>query len=89
MPRVARAPTLRLAAEQTIRSLTATTEYLREQIAEEHGFGDIMGRSPALRTALTAVAQVATTSATVLILGETGTGKELFARAIHERSPRR
>ncbi|HYS82131.1 MAG TPA: sigma 54-interacting transcriptional regulator [Anaeromyxobacteraceae bacterium] len=79
----------RLAAEQTIRSLTATTEYLREQIAEEHGFGDIVGRSPALRTALQAVAQVATTSATVLLLGETGTGKELFARAIHERSPRR
>jgi len=79
----------RLEAERKIRSLTATTEYLREQIAEEHGFGDIVGRSLALRTALKAVVQVATTSATVLILGETGTGKELFARAIHERSPRR
>ena len=79
----------RLEAEQAIRSLTAATEYLREQIAEEHGFGDIVGRSLALRTALRAVAQVAATSATVLILGETGTGKELFARAIHERSPRR
>jgi PAS domain S-box-containing protein len=79
----------RLAAEQTIRSLAATTEYLRGQIAEEHGFGDIVGRSPALRKALKAVAQVATTSASVLLLGETGTGKELFARAIHERSPRR
>jgi PAS domain S-box-containing protein len=79
----------RLEAEQRIRELTATAEYLSAQIAEEHGFGDIVGRSPALQTAMTAVAQVAATPATVLILGETGTGKELFARAIHERSPRR
>ncbi len=79
----------RIEAERTIRTLTATAEYLREEIAEEHGFSDILGRSPALRTALKAVAQVAETSATVLILGETGTGKELFARAIHGRSPRK
>jgi len=79
----------RVAAERTIRSLTATAAYLSEQLAEEHGFGDLVGRSPAMRQALTAVAQVAGTSATVLILGETGTGKELFAHAIHARSPRR
>jgi PAS domain S-box-containing protein len=79
----------RLEAEQTIRTLSATAEYLREQIAQERGFGDIVGRSPALGAALQAVAQVADTSASVLIEGETGTGKELFARAIHERSPRR
>ncbi|HET6439257.1 MAG TPA: sigma 54-interacting transcriptional regulator [Anaeromyxobacter sp.] len=79
----------RLEAEQTIRTLSATAEYLEEQIAQERGFGDIVGRSPALLAALKAVAQVAETSATVLIVGETGTGKELFARAIHQRSHRR
>jgi len=79
----------RLEAERTIRSLTATNEYLREEIAEEHGVGGIVGRSPVARTALKAVAQVAATSASVLLLGETGTRKEVFARAIHERSPRR
>ncbi len=79
----------RVQAERTIQSLTATTEYLSEQIAEEHGFGDIVARSPAMLEALKAVTQVAATPASVLILGETGTGKELFARAIHERSPRR
>jgi PAS domain S-box-containing protein len=79
----------RFEAEQTIRSLTATAAYLREQIAEERGFGEIVGRSPAVREAMKAVSQVAATTASVLILGETGTGKELFARAIHERSPRR
>jgi transcriptional regulator with GAF, ATPase, and Fis domain len=50
--------------------------------------GGIEGRSPALRRALQGVAQVAATDATVLLLGETGTGKELFARAIHDRSRR-
>ena len=79
----------RLQAEQTIRTLSATTEYLQEQIAQERGFEGVVGRSPSLAAALRAVAQVAETSATVLITGETGTGKELFARAIHERSPRR
>jgi len=79
----------RLEAERTIQKLAATTEYLREQLAEDRGFGDIVGRSPSLREALTAVTQVAGTAATVLVLGETGTGKELFARAIHDRSPRR
>ncbi len=79
----------RVEAERTIRSLTARTEYLAEQIAEERGFGEVVGRSAPMREALNAVAQVATTPASVLILGETGTGKELFARAIHERSPRR
>jgi PAS domain S-box-containing protein len=79
----------RVEAERTIRSLTAATEYLRGEIAEGHGFGDIVGASPALHAALTAVSQVAATNATVLLVGETGTGKELFARAIHERSARR
>jgi transcriptional regulator with GAF, ATPase, and Fis domain len=59
----------------------------------DHGwdseFEDIIGDSPGLRVALGRVQQVAPTDATVIILGETGTGKELFARAVHERSPRR
>jgi PAS domain S-box-containing protein len=78
----------RVEAERRIRSLSAQTEYLRAEIEEEHGFDEIVGTSPALRTSLRAVAQVARTDATVLIQGETGTGKELFARAIHKRSRR-
>jgi transcriptional regulator with GAF, ATPase, and Fis domain len=53
------------------------------------GFSEIVGDSPALRAALRQVQEVAGTKSTVLLRGETGTGKELFARAIHERSPRR
>jgi transcriptional regulator with PAS, ATPase and Fis domain len=79
----------RLEAERRIRLLSAHADYLREEIAEEHGFREIVGRSPALRAALQGVAQVAVTNATVLLMGETGTGKELFARAIHDRSARR
>jgi len=78
----------RVEAERRIRSLSAQTEYLRHEIEEEHGFDEIVGRSPALLASLRAVAQVAKTEATVLIQGETGTGKELFARAIHKRSRR-
>jgi transcriptional regulator with GAF, ATPase, and Fis domain len=79
----------RLEAERTIRQLTSQAEYLREELADRQGFGEILGDSPALRDALEGVAQVAATDATVLILGETGTGKELFAQAIHDRSARR
>jgi transcriptional regulator with PAS, ATPase and Fis domain len=79
----------RLEAERRIRVLTAEADYLRQEIAAEHGFDEIVGRSAALRRALTGVTQVAATDATVLLLGETGTGKELFARAIHDRSSRR
>ena len=52
-------------------------------------FGEIVGASLALRRALEAIEQVAPTDATVLITGETGTGKELFARGVHQRSARR
>jgi transcriptional regulator with GAF, ATPase, and Fis domain len=79
----------RLEAERTIRQLTSQAEYLRQELAAREGFGEILGESPALRAALEGVAQVATTDATVLVLGETGTGKELFAQAIHDRSARR
>jgi PAS domain S-box-containing protein len=61
---------------------------LREEIDKASMFGEIVGSSPALRDVLSQVAKVALTDATVLILGETGTGKELLARAIHKRSRR-
>jgi formate hydrogenlyase transcriptional activator len=62
--------------------------YLREEIFEVKGFDEIVGKSDALRYVLTRVEQVAKTDATVLLQGETGVGKELIARAIHERSSR-
>ncbi len=69
--------------------LAAENVYLQEEIREEHNFSEIVGSGPELRRVMDLVARVAPTSATVLLLGETGTGKELIARAIHERSPRR
>ncbi len=63
--------------------------YLQEEIQQEHNFAEIVGHSPALAKVLSLVETVAPTTATALILGETGTGKELVARAIHDRSPRR
>lgn len=63
--------------------------YLQEEIHTEHNFREIIGNSPALLDVLANIEQVAPTEATVLILGETGTGKELIARAIHDRSGRR
>jgi PAS domain S-box-containing protein len=61
---------------------------LREEIDKTSMFEDIVGESPALQTVLGRVAKVAPTDSTVLITGETGTGKELIARAIHKRSRR-
>ncbi len=69
--------------------LAAENVYLQEEIREEHNFSEIVGSGPELRRVMDLVARVAPTTATVLLLGETGTGKELVARAIHERSPRR
>ena len=63
--------------------------YLEEELRTEYNFGDIVGESPSLRRVLSQVEQVAPTDATALILGETGTGKELIARAIHDLSSRR
>jgi PAS domain S-box-containing protein len=79
----------RLEAEQKIQSLTAQAEYLREEIKSLRNFEEIIGQSEPLRRVLEEVEQVAPTETTVLILGETGTGKELIARAIHAASPRR
>src|ERR1700690_2139730 len=63
--------------------------YLESEIRAEHNFEDLVGKSAALRRGLDQIAIVAPTSSTVLLHGETGTGKELLARAIHNRSPRR
>ncbi len=63
--------------------------YLEEEIRSEFNFEEIIGESPALKRALSQLELVAPAGTTVLILGETGTGKELIARAIHNRSPRR
>jgi formate hydrogenlyase transcriptional activator len=63
--------------------------YLQEEIGREHPFEELVGSSPTLRAALRKVEQVAPANTSVLILGETGTGKELIARAVHNRSTRR
>ena len=61
---------------------------LRDEVVRASMFEEIVGASPALQTVLARVAKVGPTDSTVLITGETGTGKELIARAIHKRSPR-
>ena len=61
---------------------------LREEVDKASMFEEIVGTSSALQAVLSRVAKVASSDSTVLITGETGTGKELFARAIHKRSPR-
>jgi formate hydrogenlyase transcriptional activator len=63
--------------------------YLEDEIRTEQNFGEIIGDDPAFRRVLEQLATVAPTDASVLILGETGTGKELIARAIHDLSGRR
>ena len=63
--------------------------YLQDEIRTEYNFEEIIGESPALKTILEQVQTVAPTDSTVLLLGETGTGKELIARAIHNHSNRR
>jgi len=68
--------------------LAAYTGYLNQQIHGEFDFGNIIGDSGPLREVLSKVEQVAPTSSTVLLRGETGTGKELVAHAIHINSPR-
>src|ERR1700732_1698815 len=63
--------------------------YLESEIRSEYNFEDIVGKSPALRKVLDQIEIVAPTGSTVLLRGETGTGKELIARAVHSLSPRR
>jgi len=69
--------------------LQAENVYLMEEVKQQQGFEEIVGRSPALERVLRQVEQVAPAGTTVLITGETGSGKELIARAIHNLSPRR
>ena len=69
--------------------LAEERSYLRSEIHTEHEFEEILGESPGLRQALAQAETVAPTNSTVLVLGETGTGKELIARAIHHLSSRR
>jgi len=68
--------------------LQAENFYLREEIKLEHNFEEIIGQSKVLKYLLFRIEQVATTDTTVLITGETGTGKELIARAVHHASLR-
>lgn len=68
--------------------LEAENVYLQEEILSTHGFHEIVGESAGLKHCLHQVSQVAETGTPVLIQGETGTGKELIARAIHDRSER-
>jgi formate hydrogenlyase transcriptional activator len=69
--------------------LEAENVVLQQEVRHAHGFDEIVGTSPALGRVLAQVEQVAPTDAPVLLLGETGTGKDLVARALHERSRRR
>jgi formate hydrogenlyase transcriptional activator len=90
----------RLQAERALRAalteiehlrdrLQAENVYLSEEIKDTHPFEEIVGDCPAWQKLMAEVATVSATTATVLIQGETGTGKELVARALHGRSPRR
>src|SRR5262245_13348128 len=69
--------------------LQRESDYLQEEIHREHNFTELVGNCPPLLALLRQVEQVAATDSTVLITGETGTGKELVARAVHARSGRR
>jgi PAS domain S-box-containing protein len=78
----------RLQAQERIRSLTHQADYLRAELEALRGVDEILGESEAVRRLRVEIDQVAGADATVLITGETGTGKELIARAIHQRGTR-
>ncbi|MDH4085228.1 MAG: sigma 54-interacting transcriptional regulator [Nitrospira sp.] len=69
--------------------LEAENLYLREEVKSQNNFEEIIGDSPSIMTVLRQIEQVAPTDSTVLLRGDTGTGKELMARAIHNLSPRK
>ena len=71
------------------RALQQEVLYLRSELASAQGFDEIVGRHPAMVRIYERIAQLAETTATVLITGESGTGKELIARALHRQGPRR
>src|SRR2546427_2321684 len=81
--------TERVLMEQEKARLEAQNTYLQEEIRTEHNFEEIVGVSPLLKKVFKAVETVAATDSTTLITGETGTGKELIARAIHHLSNRK
>jgi PAS domain S-box-containing protein len=76
-------------AQEALQRSEQEKRYLEEELITTHQFQEIIGESAELKRVLKQVETVAATDATVLVLGETGTGKELIARAIHELSPRR
>ena len=79
-----------LAQVEALKSrLQQENRYLKQELCETSNLGEIIGSAPALQAALRKVAAVAATDSTVLIHGETGTGKELIARALHAQSKRR
>ena len=71
------------------RLLEREVRYLRSEFDRAHGFDELVGRHPRMARLYELIAQVAPTPVTVLITAESGTGKELVARAIHKKSPRR
>jgi formate hydrogenlyase transcriptional activator len=79
----------RVLAEADRARLQQQNLYLQNEIKAVHNFGELIGQSPALQAVLDKVRSVAPTDASVLITGETGTGKELIASAIHQASKRR
>jgi len=81
--------TERVLMEQEKARLEAQNTYLEEEIKGTHNFEELIGSSSTLKKVLKNVERVAPTDSTVLITGETGTGKELIARAIHNLSPRK
>jgi formate hydrogenlyase transcriptional activator len=81
---------LALAEVESLKNrLQAENVYLQEEIRKEHNFEEMVGQSPALLAVLRKVERIADTDATVLICGETGSGKELIARALHNSGPRK
>ena len=78
----------RLEAERRIQALNAETTYLREELGLSSGENALIGESPVMLPILRDINEVAATDATVLLLGETGTGKEVVARTLHKASKR-
>jgi formate hydrogenlyase transcriptional activator len=76
-------------AEERLDQLRQENVYLQEALHSELNFEEIVGASPAIQKVFSSIEMVAETDSTVLLLGETGTGKELIARAVHNRSRRR
>jgi PAS domain S-box-containing protein len=76
-------------AEAELRKLQLENVYLQEEIKTQYNFGEIVGASAAIKKVFQRIEQVAATDSTVLLLGETGTGKELVARAVHRMSRRK